>query len=137
MAKWKEMEMITGVFQNITRRQSSHTFGWSNTWAENLNIPINHDNIPVQEIFVDSGVNFSGSLNFFGGYTDKHRVRIENALESETVWSLDIDMPDYARMLGSRKDFTDRRLLPKLEEWQSKAKNIALNRSRIRLVSDR
>lgn len=70
---------------------------------------------------MDHGVNFGGSLNLFGGYTEELRRRIENALDSQTVWSLDIDMPDYARMLEGRKDFVDHHLLGDLREWQSRA----------------
>lgn len=117
------MEMITGVFQNITRRPSSHTFGWSSTWSENLGIPINHDNKPIDVLYLENGVNFGGSLNLFGGYDEKLDRRIRNALEAEVVWSLDIDMPDYARMLGSRKDVPEGILQP-LKEWQSKAKTL-------------
>jgi len=68
-------------------------------------------------------VNFGGSLNLFGGYDEKLDRRLRNALEAEVVWSLDIDMPDYARMLGSRKD-VPREILQPLSEWQSKAKTL-------------
>jgi hypothetical protein len=115
--------MITGVFQSITKKPSSHTHGWSRTWAENLKTSINHDNEALAGIYVDHGVNFGGSLNLFGGYDDKLDRRVRNALEAEVVWSLDIDMPDYARMLGSRKD-VPREILQPLEEWQAKAKTL-------------
>ncbi len=116
--------MITGVFQKITRKPWSHTHGWTQSWSENLGVPINYDNEPVEEIFVDHGVNFGGSLNLFGGYEQKLEDRIKAALKAEKVWSLDIDMPDYAGMLAARKDGPDAYLLALLYEWQSKAKTL-------------
>jgi hypothetical protein len=115
---------ITGVFQKITRKPWSHTHGWSQSWSENLGIPINYDNEPVEEIFVDHGVNFGGSLNLFGGYEQKLEDRIKAALKAERVWSLDIDMPDYAGMLAARKDAPSAYLLALLQEWQRKAKTL-------------
>ena len=103
---------------------SSHTHGWALSWAENLGVPINYDNEPVKEIYVDHGVNFGGSLNLFGGYTQELEDRIEAALQAEIVWSLDIDMPDYAKMLRARKDGPSPDLLNRLNEWQSKAKTL-------------
>lgn len=86
-------------------------------------MPINYDNKSVREIYVDAGVNFGGSLNLFGGYDDKLDKRIRAALEAEIVWSLDIDMPDYAGMLARRKDSPEDILDP-LREWQAKAKTV-------------
>jgi hypothetical protein len=65
---------------------SSHTHGWALSWAENLGVPINYDNDPINEIYVDHGVNFGGSLNLFGGYTQELEDRIEAALQAEIVW---------------------------------------------------
>lgn len=76
------------------------------------------------EIYVDHGVNFGGSLNLFGGYDEKLDRRIRNALKADVVWSLDIDMPDYARMLEARKDFSDPDLIQALREWQARAKTV-------------
>jgi hypothetical protein len=103
---------------------SSHTHGWALSWAENLGVPINYDNEPVKEIYVDHGVNFGGSLNLFGGYTQELEDRIEAALQAEIVWSLDIDMPDYSKMLAGRKDGPSPDFLNRLSEWQSKAKTL-------------
>ena len=108
----------------ITKRTSSHTHGWARTWAENLGIPINFDNEPVDTIFVDHGVNFGGSLNLFGGYNEEHTRKIRNALQANTVYSLDIDMPDYASMIANRKDAPDRALTDALREWQGRAKTL-------------
>lgn len=114
---------ITGVFQKITRKPWSHTHGWSQSWSENLGVPINYDNEPVQEIYVDHGVNFGGSLNLFGGYSDELDRRIRNALTAEVVWSLDIDMPNYAGMLAARKD-APADIIEPLRQWQAKAKTV-------------
>ena len=92
-------------------------------WSENLGIPINHDNEPLREIYVEHGVNFGGSLNLFGGYDEKLDRRIRNALEADIVWSLDIDMPDYAKMLSSRKD-APLDIIEPLREWQARAKTL-------------
>ena len=68
-------------------------------------------------------MNFGGSLNLFGGYDEKLDRRIRNALEADIVWSLDIDMPDYAKMLSSRKD-APLDIVEPLREWQARAKTL-------------
>lgn len=75
-------------------------------------------------MFLDHGVNFSGSLNLFGGYTEELDRRIRNLLEAKTVWSLDIDMPDYASMLRCRKDVNDDELCDNLSELQLRTKTL-------------
>jgi hypothetical protein len=72
---------------------------------------------------VDHGTNFGGGLNLFGGYDEKLDRRIRNALEADVVWSLDIDMPDYAGMLASRKD-APFDIIDPLRKWQAKAKTV-------------
>jgi len=62
-------------------------------------------------------------LNLFGGYEEKLDRRIRAALEADTVWSLDIDMPDYAGMLASRKD-TPQEIIGPLQEWQARSKTL-------------
>ena len=123
MEKRNEMVAITGVFQKLTRKTWSHTHGWSQCWSENLSVPINFDNEAINEIYVDHGVNFGGSLNLFGGYDDSVDTRVRNALQADVVWSLDIDMPDYAGMLAKRKD-CPQDILDPLREWQAKAKTV-------------
>jgi hypothetical protein len=72
---------------------------------------------------VDHGAHFKGSLNLFGGYDEKLDRRIRNALKADVVWSLGIDMPDYAKMLSSRKD-APLDIIEPLRKWQAKAKTI-------------
>ena len=96
--------MITGTFNKIPRKKNSHGYGWARTWSENLGVGINHEGYQVDVLYLDHGVNFGGSLNLFGGFTDELERRINNFLEARIVYSLDIDMPDYGAMLKKRKD---------------------------------
>ena len=72
-------------------------------------------------VYVDHGVNFSGSLNLFGGFNEGHEKCIRNFIEAKDVVSLDIDMPDYAGMLVGRKDVVDKEMCERLKEIQNKA----------------
>ena len=100
--------MITGTFSKIPRKKNSHGYGWARTWAENLNVGINHDADPVEILYLDHGVNFGGSINLFGGFDDKLKQRVDNFLLADKVYSLDIDMPEYGNMLAKRKDCPDK-----------------------------
>ena len=100
--------MITGTFNKIPRKKNSHGYGWARTWAENLNVGINHDADPVEILYLDHGVNFGGSINLFGGFDDKLKHRVDNFLLADKVYSLDIDMPEYGNMLAKRKDCPDK-----------------------------
>ena len=100
--------MITGTFNKIPRKKNSHGYGWARTWAENLNVGINHDNQRVEILYLDHGVNFHGSINLFGGFNDKLKEHIDNFLLADKVYSLDIPMPEYGNMLAKRKDVEDK-----------------------------
>jgi len=96
--------MITGTFNAIPKTKNSHGYGWARTWAENLDVDINHAGDPVDILYLDHGVNFGGGLNLFGGYDEKLHNRILNLMEAKEIYSLDIDMPEYGEMLKGRKD---------------------------------
>jgi len=100
--------MITGTFNKIPRKKNSHGYGWARTWSENLGVGINHEVDTVETLYLDHGVNFGGSLNLFGGFTEDLEKRINNFLEAKVIYSLDIDMPDYGAMLKARKDVKDK-----------------------------
>ena len=100
--------MITGTFNKIPRKKNSHGYGWARSWAENLGVDINHDNLPVETLYLDHGVNFGGSINLFGGFNDKLKESIDNFLAAEYVISLDMDCPPYGNMLAKRKDVLDK-----------------------------
>jgi len=103
-----EIGMITGTFNKIPRKKNSHGYGWARTWAENLNVSINHNGDPVEILYLDHGVNFGGGLNLFGGFNDELKQRIDNFLLADKVYSLDMPMPEYGNMLAKRKDVKDK-----------------------------
>ena len=72
-------------------------------------------------MFLDHGVNFGGTLNLFGGFTEKHEQRIEALLYAQRLYSLDIPMPDYAKMLASRKDVKNKEMCERLAALQKEA----------------
>jgi len=100
--------MITGTFNKIPKKKNSHGYGWARTWAENLNVGINHNGDPVEILYLDHGVNFGGGLNLFGGFNDELKQRIDNFLLADKVYSLDMPMPEYGNMLAKRKDVKDK-----------------------------
>lgn len=103
-----------------------HSHGWARTWAENTNLPLNHENEPVKEMFFFHGPHpWDNRLNIPNGYPkegSKIRKKLLAAFEAETVWSLDVPVPNYAKFLTGRSDFTDQALLPELIHLQQRAK---------------
>ena len=115
-------QAIVGIGK-IPKKESSHGYGWARTWSENLNIPIDHSfSKPYDTVYVDHGVNFGGSLNLFGGFDDELKARCDNLMMAQTIYSLDIDMPDYGAMLAKRKDVTDKGWCDKLSAKLKTAK---------------
>ena len=116
--------MITGTFNKIPRKKNSHGYGWARTWAENLKVGINHDNHPVEILYLDHGVNFGGGINLFGGFNDKLKQSIDNFLLADKVFSLDIDMPEYGNMLAKRKDVKDKAWCARVQDKCNQARTL-------------
>ena len=87
-------------------------------WSENLGIPINHDCHEVEVAYLDSGVNFSGSLNCFGGWNEEWEFRLSQLTKSKKIISLDIEIPRYSQMLRARKDVKCDSLINDLEKLE-------------------
>lgn len=116
--------MITGTFNKIPRKKNSHGYGWARTWAENLNVGINHDAHPTEVLYLDHGVNFGGGLNLFGGFNEELKQRIDNFLAANEVFSLDMDMPEYGNMLAKRKDVKDKEWCKRVQAKCDSAKTL-------------
>lgn len=114
--------MITGTFNKIPRKKNSHGYGWARTWSENLGVEINHDGDKTDLLYLDHGVNFGGSLNLFSGFNEDLEKRINNFLQANVIYSLDIDMPDYGAMLKKRKDVKDKEWCDKISDKCAQAK---------------
>jgi hypothetical protein len=108
--------MITGTFNKIPRKKNSHGYGFARTWSENLSVDINHDGEYTEVLYLDHGVNFGGSLNLFSGFNEDLEKRINNFLQANVIYSLDIDMPDYGAMLKKRKDVKDKEWCDKISD---------------------
>ena len=122
---------ITGV-QKITDKPTSHTFGWARLWSELLDVPINHNNDIVDTVYLDHGVNFGGSLNLFGGWNDQWERRFFNLTQASKVYSLEIEMPDYASILAKRKDVNNPELVNAVYDMQNRAKTLRMTMPRHR-----
>ena len=130
-------QAVTGIINKIPATPRSHTRGWADVWSRNLNVPLNDSDKVVEDVaYIDHGVNFGGGLNLMGGWQDKQTDRIAALAETREIYSLDIDMPDYASMLESRKSGIDPYLqaevVKQLRQIQSKAQTLVstdLNKS--------
>lgn len=100
------MRVLTNAVGNVPMNPKSHVHGWAQVWAELLSLEIDHRFERVtssDEIYVDHGANYSGSVNLFGGVTDEIHRRLTALAESdEVVSSLDWDMPDYGALFKKR-----------------------------------
>jgi len=97
---------VTNPVSNIPKNQKSHVYGWALQWAELLSGNIEHncsEEINKYDVvYIDHGVNFTGSLNLFGGFTEDVYRKFNNLMAANEVMSLDIKMPDYGEMFKKR-----------------------------------
>ena len=119
-------QAVTGIINKIPAAETSHTHGWARTWAENLGVALNSHDEKVSEVaYIDHGVNFGGVLNLMGGWQPEQTKRIDKLKDTPFIYSLDIDMPDYASMVESRKTGFDpkeqRKIVRQLRKIQERA----------------
>lgn len=75
--------VIYNPFTPIPQSDKSHVRGWSMIWAQRLDahIACKDDKLDnYDEIYIDSGVNFEGQLNLFGGISDELIERCEHLI---------------------------------------------------------
>ncbi|WP_341715245.1 hypothetical protein [Limnobacter sp.] len=100
------MKVITNPTYNIPQLRTSHVLGWSQVWSDQLNASINHkcdhSILNADEIYIDHGVNFGGTLNLFGGASKQIFDNINRVFSHSNVTSLDFDMPDLGSQLKKR-----------------------------------
>ena len=116
-------EAICGL-SRITDKPHSHTRGWAQLWADNLEVPVNHDCEIVDVAYLECGVNWSGSLNVMGGWNEAWQYRLEQLCESKHIVSLDIPMPKLSDMIEARKDVIDKKPLEKLRRLEAESKTL-------------
>jgi len=66
--------LIYNPFTPIPLSEKSHVRGWAMLWAQRLDATIGTKKtnpIDYKTVYLDHGVNFSGSLNLFGGFDDE------------------------------------------------------------------
>ena len=100
--------VITGPATNIPIHPKSHVRGWTLGWADLLGADIDErcstSIEDYDEVYLDHGVNWGGSLNLFAGATDTVFERFDRlmSLGPDKVTSLDWEMPDYGTFLIKR-----------------------------------
>lgn len=104
------MKVIYNPFTPIPKSEKSHVRGWAMLWNQRLKGEIVQDlhGKPVEGIYIDHGVNFSGSLNLFGGLNEQIWDRVWDLVTMAElgvpIFSLDMKMPRYDEMLLKRKE---------------------------------
>lgn len=98
--------MIINPITNIPKHPKSHVHGWAKHWSQ-FTFPygsIDHkfEYGPYDEVYVDHGINFSGTLNLFGGATREVYNKMNMLIECNKIISLDRKMPQYGEMLRKR-----------------------------------
>jgi hypothetical protein len=77
--------VIFNPFTPIPKSDKSHVKGWSLLWSQRLNADIATKDIDLMDynhIYIDHGVNFSGSLNLFGGFNEEVVSRFYNLFDA-------------------------------------------------------
>lgn len=102
--------VIFNPFTPIPKSDKSHVKGWSIVWSQRLNADIATKDIDLMDydhIYIDHGVNFSGSLNIYStpGIDDSFVNRFYNLFDAldngSKLYSLDKDISliDYSNQL--------------------------------------
>jgi hypothetical protein len=98
--------VITNPISNVPVNPKSHVHGWAQLWKQQLNAGIDHKCTPniiqFDNVYIDHGANFGGTLNLFGGATKEVYDRLNRVAACKNVISLDWDMPDFGSMLKKR-----------------------------------
>lgn len=100
------MNCITNPVSNIPKNPKSHSLGWSQVWSQQLGAKISHvcdDSILEYEtVYLDYGVNYSGSLNLFGGVDQAVYNRLNTLLKCENIVALDWPSINFGNSLVCR-----------------------------------
>lgn len=103
--------VITNPFTPIPKSDKSHVKGWSVIWQQRLGASLSNKDVDLTEfesIYIDHGVNFSGSLNLFGGFNDEVALRVKNMIDAfhngSKIFSLDehIKSCNYVQQIEKR-----------------------------------
>ncbi len=103
--------IIVNPFTPIAKSEKSHVRGWAMLWAQRLNADIANKDSSLEgydRIYIEHGVNFSGSMNLFGGFNDEvfqQVIKLMAAAKSGAkLFSLDwdIDKCDYVAQVEKR-----------------------------------
>jgi hypothetical protein len=95
--------MIFNPFSGIPANKKSHVRGWAMIWAELLATEIAAKGEVGDDLYLDHGVNFGGSMNLFGGVTtDMIDTLSQLLLSPGHLTSLDMPMPNYVEQLSKR-----------------------------------
>lgn len=100
------MNYIINPISNITQLKTSHVKGWSLIWQDQLNAIIDYKCSPEiltgTCVYIEHGVNYSGTMNLFGGAKKEIFDNISLIMKCPKVISLDYDMPDWGKQLKGR-----------------------------------
>lgn len=97
---------ITNPITPVPKLEKSHVRGWTSVWADQLKAKIDYKcsggitRAPV--VYMDHGVNFGGTLNFFGGVNQDVFDRFEIMRSCKNVVCLDVDVIDYGKQFRKR-----------------------------------
>lgn len=125
--------IIFNPFTGIARSTRSHTRGYCIVWSELIGAKISepYENIQkYDEIYIDHGVNFSGTLNLFGGFTDLVYERCENLIKAfhsgSKIFSLDWDLCHGSNYIDSIRKRIGNNTTSKFvtEKWLQSLKHV-------------
>ncbi len=125
------LKIITNPLSNIPKAPKSHNLGHARIWSDQLNANIDHTCsskiLNANTVYINHGVNYTGSVNLFGGITEDIFNRINTILSCNNLISLDWDMPNWAN--NFRKRIGNNSTYEKItESWcdkvEAKLKNI-------------
>jgi hypothetical protein len=135
--------IIINPFTSIPKSEKSHVRGWSMVWSQKLAGATvgtkDADLSNYDKICIDHGVNFSGSMNLFGGFNDEVANRVLDLINAwkngAKIYSLDHDVAycNYTSQVEKRvgakttSDLVDFDFLEDLENMLTSAETLHMN----------
>lgn len=142
----KKEATIINPFNPIPNSDRSHVRGWAMIWEQRLNSELTNVSIGIKPkekynfLAFDHGVNFSGGLNLFGGFTDKNAEQCQDLIDrvnnGSELYSLDWNMNwcNYIESLRARigknssSNLLTQEMCDSLEEIFDKSETITMEK---------
>tara|TARA_X000001036_G_scaffold133385_2_gene126214 strand:- start:3488 stop:4453 length:966 start_codon:yes stop_codon:yes gene_type:complete len=125
--------VITNPLSNIPKAPKSHNLGYAQIWADQLKAQIDHtctkNILNADIVYINHGVNFTGSVNLFGGIDQNIFDRINTIINCKNIISLEWDVKvwvdNFRKRIGNSSTY-DKVTEQWCDKLESKLQNVPI-----------